>query len=205
MPDKLPPCQTEAEQSLLGGIILDSSGLPHALDMLKGNEFYKESHRLIFRAIQDLFERNEPVDLVTVADILQERAQLEAVGGISYVASLTEHMGSSENVGYYARIIKEKAMLRRLILVGNQIVTKCYDQGADAEGVIAEAEHCIHELTQGAISSGFAPINEVMKTTTEQVERRMEFPDAVSGLPTGFNPCLPQQKINFSNVNTLGA
>ena len=119
---KLPPQQIEAEQSLLGGIMVDSSGLPAALEVLKGDEFYRESHRMIFTAIQDLFERNQPVDILTVTNLLEERNQLESVGGASYVVALADAMPTASNVATYAKIVGEKAVLRRLIQSANEII-----------------------------------------------------------------------------------
>jgi len=112
---KVPPQQLEAEQSLLGGILLDNAGLPSAMETLTGDEFYRDAHRIIFRVIQELFERNEPVDLVTVVSLLSEKNKLEAVGGATYLASLVESVPSATNVPAYAKIVNEKALLRRLI------------------------------------------------------------------------------------------
>lgn len=182
---KIPPQQLEAEQSLLGGILIDSSGLPAALEVLKGDEFYKDSHRTIYTAIQDLFERNEPVDLLTVTDLLSERKQLEAVGGVSYVASLTEVMGSSANVAAYAKIISEKAVLRRLIQTANEIISFSYG-GKSAEEVLENAESAIFRLAERKIRNSYFPLKEVVKKNIETIERLQEYRDAVSGVPSGF-------------------
>ncbi len=182
---KIPPQQLEAEQSLLGGILIDSSGLPAALEVLKGDEFYKDSHRTIYTAIQDLFERNEPVDLLTVTDLLSERKQLEAVGGVSYVASLTEVMGSSANVAAYAKIISEKAVLRRLIQTANEIISFSYG-GRSAEEVLENAESAIFKLAERKIRNSYFPLKEVVKKNIETIERLQEYRDAVSGVPSGF-------------------
>ncbi len=183
---KIPPQQLEAEQSLLGGIILDSSGLPSALEILKGDEFYKDSHRLIFRAIQDLFEKNEPVDIITLTDILAERNQLEAAGGASYLASLTDHMGSSANVGAYAKIISEKAVLRRLIQSANEIMSLSYGAGKSAEEVLDSAEASIFAIAERRTHNSYYPLKEVIKKNIEAIERFQEYRDAVTGVPSGY-------------------
>ena len=126
---RIPPHQIEAEQSLLGGILIDNEGLPSALEVLRGDEFYRDTHRTIFRAIQALFERNEPIDLITVADYLAEKNQLETVGGATYLASLAEMVPSATNVQTYARIVNEKALLRRLIQAAHEIMSWCYGGG----------------------------------------------------------------------------
>jgi replicative DNA helicase len=183
---KIPPQQIEAEQSLLGGIMLDASGLPAALEILKGDEFYKDSHRLIFTAIQDLFERNEPVDLLTVTDLLAERRQLEGVGGVSYIASLTETMGSSANVGAYAKIISEKAVLRRLIQSANEIISFAYGGGKSTEDVLDDAEASIFKIAERRIRSSYYPLKEIIKKNIEAIERYQEYRESVTGVPSGF-------------------
>lgn len=183
---KIPPQQIEAEQSLLGGIILDGSGLPSALEILKGDEFYKDSHRLIFRTIQDLFENNEPVDVVTVIEMLAERNQLEAVGGASYVASLTDHMGSSSNVAAYAKIIGEKAVLRRLIQSANEIISLSYGAGKSTEEVLDSAEASIFSIAERRIRNSYFPLKEVIKKNIETIERFQEYREAVTGVPSHY-------------------
>ncbi len=183
---KIPPQQIEAEQSLLGGIMVDSSGLPAALEILKGDEFYKDSHRLIFTAIQDLFERNEPIDLVTVTDLLAERQQLESVGGASYIASLTEVMGSSSNVGAYAKIISEKAVLRRLIQNANEIISFSYGGGKSTEEILDNAEAAIFKLAERRIRNSYYPLKEVIKKNIEAIERFQEYREGVTGVPSHY-------------------
>lgn len=183
---KIPPQQIEAEQSLLGGIMLDSSGLPSALEVLKGDEFYKDSHRLIFRAIQDLFEENEPVDLITVTDLLAERKQLESVGGTSYVASLTGSVGSSANVAAYAKIISEKSVLRRLIQSANEILALTYGGGKSVEEVLDAAEASIFSLAERRLKNSYFPLKEIIKKNIETIERLQEYREAVTGVPSHY-------------------
>lgn len=183
---KIPPQQIEAEQSLLGGIMLDSSGLPSALEVLKGDEFYKDSHRLIFRVIQDLFEENEPVDLITVTDLLAERKQLESVGGASYVASLTGSVGSSANVAAYAKIISEKSVLRRLIQSANEILALTYGGGKSVEEVLDAAEASIFSLAERRLKNSYFPLKEIIKKNIETIERLQEYREAVTGVPSHY-------------------
>lgn len=130
---RIPPQQVEAEQSLLGGILIDNEGLPSALEILRGDEFYRDAHRIIYRAIQELFEQNEPIDLVTLASLLQEKNQLDAVGGATYLASLLETVPSAANVAAYAKIVNEKALLRRLIQAAGEISSWAYGGGKSIE------------------------------------------------------------------------
>ncbi|MGO9021694.1 MAG: replicative DNA helicase [Syntrophobacteraceae bacterium] len=183
---KLPPQQIEAEQSLLGGIMVDSSGLPSALEVLKGDEFYKESHRIIFTVIQDLFERNEPVDILTVTNLLDERKQLESVGGASYIAALTDAMPTSSNVAAYAKIINEKAVLRKLIQSANEIISFAYGGGKSSEEVLDTAESAIFRIAERKIRNSYFPLKEVIKKNIETIERYQEYRESVTGVPSGY-------------------
>ncbi|MGC9967904.1 MAG: replicative DNA helicase [Syntrophobacteraceae bacterium] len=183
---KIPPQQIEAEQSLLGGIMEDSSGLPAALEVLKGDEFYKEAHRIIFTAIQDLFERNEPIDILTVTNLLSERKQLEGVGGASYIAALTDTMPSASNVASYAKIISEKAILRRLIQSANEITSFAYGGGKSAEEVLDCAEASIFRIAERRIRNSYFPLKEIIKKNIEAIEHFQEYRDDVTGVPSGY-------------------
>ena len=183
---KIPPQQIEAEQSLLGGIMVDSFGLPSALEVLKGDEFYKESHRIIFTVIQDLFERNEPVDILTVTNLLEERKQLESVGGASYVAALTDAMPTSSNVAAYAKIINEKAVMRRLIQSANEIISFAYGGGKNSEEVLDSAEAAIFRIAERKIRNSYFPLKEVIKKNIETIERYQEYRETVTGVPSGY-------------------
>ncbi|MGA2733916.1 MAG: replicative DNA helicase [Syntrophobacteraceae bacterium] len=183
---KIPPQQIEAEQSLLGGIMVDSFGLPSALEVLKGDEFYKESHRIIFTAIQDLFERNEPVDILTVTNLLEERKLLESVGGASYIAALTDAMPTSSNVAAYAKIINEKAVMRRLIQSANEIISFAYGGGKSSEEVLDSAEAAIFRIAERKIRNSYFPLKEVIKKNIETIERYQEYRETVTGVPSGY-------------------
>jgi replicative DNA helicase len=183
---KVPPQQIEAEQSLLGGILIDSDGLPAALETLRGEEFYRESHRAIFRAFQDLFERNEPIDLITTADFLAEKNQLEAVGGASYLASLTDMVPSAANVAAYARIINEKALLRRLIQTASEILSWCYSGGKSVDEILDHAEASIFSVTENRIRSGYYQIKDVIKKSIETIEKFQEYREMVTGVTSGY-------------------
>ena len=183
---KIPPQQIEAEQSLLGGILIDNEGLSAALEIIRGDEFYRESHRIIYRAIQELFERNEPIDLITMADFLAEKNKLEAVGGASYLASLIESVPSASNVAAYAKIINEKALLRRLIQASNEITGWCYGGGKSVEEILDHAEASIFSITENRIRSSYFPIKEVVKKSIETIESFQEVRESVTGVPSHY-------------------
>ena len=183
---KIPPQQLEAEQSLLGGILIDNDGLPQALEILRGDEFYREAHRLIYAAVQELFERNDPVDLVTIAALLAERNQLEAIGGATYLASLANTVPSAANVSSYARIVNEKALLRRLIQAANEISASAYGGGKDVEAILDQAEAAIFGITESRIRNSYFSLKEVIKKSIETIERFQEYRDVVTGVPSHF-------------------
>ncbi len=183
---KIPPQQIEAEQSLLGGIMVDSSGLPSALEILKGDEFYKESHRIIFTAIQDLFEQNEPIDILTVTNLLDQRKQLEGVGGASYIAALTDTMPTASNVGAYAKIVSEKAIQRRLIQVANEIISFAYGGGKSSDEILDSAEAAIFKVAERRIRNSYFPLKDVIKKNIETIERFQEYRESVTGVTSGY-------------------
>ncbi len=183
---KIPPQQIEAEQSLLGGILIDNDGLPAALEIIRGDEFYRDSHRIIFRAIQELFERNEPVDLVTISALLAGRNELEAVGGAPYLASLVEAVPSARNVATYARIVNEKALLRRLIQVANEIGSWSYGGGKSVEEILDQAEASIFSITENRIRNSYSPLKEIIRKSIESIEHYQEFRDMVTGVPSHY-------------------
>jgi len=124
--DKIPPQNLDAEAAVLGAILFDRDALLKALEVLRPEHFYRETHRIIFAACQDLFERNEPVDLITLANELTRRQQLEGMGGSPYLATLAEGVPTAANVVYHASIVKSKALLRELISACTSIVGSCY-------------------------------------------------------------------------------
>lgn len=183
---RIPPHQIEAEQSLLGGILIDNEGLPSALEVLRGDEFYRDTHRTIFRAIQALFERNEPIDLVTVADYLAEKNQLETVGGATYLASLAEMVPSATNVQIYARIVNEKALLRRLIQAAHEIMSWCYGGGKSVEEILDVTEAAVFNITENRLRSSYSTLKDVVKHSIEVIESFQENREMVTGVSSHF-------------------
>jgi len=183
---RIPPHQIEAEQSLLGGILIDNEGLPSALEVLRGDEFYRDTHRIIFRAIQALFERNEPIDLVTVSDYLAEKNQLETIGGATYLASLAEMVPSATNVQTYAKIVNEKALLRRLIQAAHEIMSWCYGGGKSVEEILDVTEAAVFNITENRLRSSYFALKDVVKKSIEVIESFQENREMVTGVPTHF-------------------
>nr|MDQ3828850.1 replicative DNA helicase [Candidatus Tectomicrobia bacterium] len=140
---KLPPQNIEAEQCVLGAILLENDSLLKALEVLKPAHFYRDAHRKIFEAILDLFERSEPIDLLTVSEALRKRSQLEEVGGATYLATLLETIPTAANIRYHARMVRENAILRSLINVSTEVIAECYEHTEDVEELLDRAERMI--------------------------------------------------------------
>jgi len=185
-PTRVPPHNIEAEQSVIGGILLDNDVLPGVLEILRGDEFYRGGHRTIFAAVIELFERNEPCDLVTIADILKSQKKLEEAGGASYLASLVDRVPSAANASQYARIVKEKSMARTLISRASEIVATGFDSSLRVEDLLDRAEQAIFQVSEDRINPSFSPIKEVVKQSIKTLEQLFDRREMVTGVPTGF-------------------
>src|SRR5881396_1874801 len=143
----IPPQNLEAEASVLGAILLDNSCINEVMGILKPEDFYRESHRKIFRAMIELSDRSEPVDIITLSECLKNRGELEAVGGSAYLASLNDFVPTAANISYYARIVREKSILRHLINAATEVATKGYDGTGNVEELLDSAEKAIFDIT----------------------------------------------------------
>lgn len=184
---KVPPQNTEAEQSILGGILLDNQALNAVLELLGTKDFYSESHRRIFAAIIELSERNEPADLITLTNILKSKKHLDGVGGMAYLASLVDNVPSAANIAYYAKIVKEKAILRQLIDTATGILQNTYERGTDVDQVLDEAEHAIFEISENKIRPSFYLLKNIIKDSFKSIENLYEKKDLITGVSTGFD------------------
>ncbi|MBC7325232.1 MAG: replicative DNA helicase [Moorella sp. (in: Bacteria)] len=182
--EKIPPQSLEAEQSVLGAMMLDREALLTVLEILRVEDFYREAHRLIYRAILDLNERGEAVDLLTVTEELRRQGKLEVVGGAAYLTSLTGDVPSVANAGYYARLVAEKATLRALLQAAGRITELALSEAGEVDQILDEAERLIFEVAGGRRRSGFVPIKEVLLQTFEQLERLSAHKGEVTGIPT---------------------
>lgn len=183
---RLPPQNLDAEQAVLGAILLDNEALLSSLEVLVPQDFYKESHRQVFRAMLALNEANQAIDLVTLTDDLKRKGLLEQVGGASYVTSLVTSVPTAANVRYHARIVHEKAVLRNLITVATGIVEKGYEAAEGADVLLDRAEASIFSISEKRARPSFVPIKEIVKSSFETIERLYEKKEGVTGLPTGF-------------------
>jgi replicative DNA helicase len=183
---RLPPQNLEAEVSVLGGVLLDNEALNRVLEIMKEGDFYRESHRKIFSAILDLYERSEPVDLITLAEALKKREALEAVGGIEYLNSLVNSVATAANISYYAKIVKEKAILRKLINRATDIVSQVYGVSGDVDDFLDQAERSIFEISEDRVRPSFFSLKDIIKSSFKTIERLYEKRQLITGVPTGF-------------------
>ncbi len=183
---RLPPQNVEAEQCVLGSILLDNSALNRILDMVTPQDFYKREHQLIFTTMLDLYEKNHPIDLVTLSDVLTHREELEAVGGVNYLMELAEVVPSSAHVQHYARIVKEKAVLRHLIRASNDILTLCYEGSQEVEDLLDEAERLIFSVSEMKTQRDFVDSKILLKEAIKSLEELSRKKKSVTGIPTGF-------------------
>jgi len=183
---KVPPQNLEAEQSVLGGILLENAALNPVLEIMAGSDFYSDAHRKIFGGILELSDRNQPVDLITLSNHLRDKKQLDAVGGAVYLSQLVDNVPSAANIGHYARIVKEKSVLRNLIGTATEILNRTYGAGADVDSVLDEAEHAIFEISQNKIKPSFYPLKDIIKDSFRTIERLYEKKELITGVATGF-------------------
>jgi replicative DNA helicase len=183
---RVPPQNLEAESSVLGGILLENDAVNLVLEVLRAEDFYRESHRKIFRAMIELADRTEPVDVITLSECLKNRGELEAVGGSAYLASLNDFVPTAANIAYYARIVREKSILRHLINAATEVATKGYDATSNVEELLDSAEKAIFDITEQRIKGSFVKVGDMMKDSIKMVEKLFERKTMITGVPTGF-------------------
>ncbi len=184
---KLPPQSLEAEQALLGAVLLDNAALARVLETrLSDEDFYRQAHGLIFASMRDLFDRGEPVDLVTLNESLKKSGALEKAGGPAYVAELADSVATAANVEHYARIVQERSQLRRLLTTASQISDQCYATTADVQEVLDRAESSVFAIREGRDVQTLQPVNSLLKSTIGHIESLMTRSGGVTGVTTGF-------------------
>jgi replicative DNA helicase len=183
---RLPPQSLEAEVSVLGGILLENEALSRVLEVIREGDFYRESHRKIFSAILELFGRNEPADLITLSEVLKRRGDFEEVGGIEYLNSLVNSVPTAANISYYAKIIKEKSILRKLINRATEIISQGYGDAGDVDDFLDRAEHSIFEISEDRVRPSFYPIKDIIKSSFKTIEKLYEKRQLITGVATGF-------------------
>ncbi|WP_130863068.1 replicative DNA helicase [Bacilliculturomica massiliensis] len=184
--ERIPPHSDDAEKSVLGAVLLDKEALFDVMELLKEDDFYSEAHKEIFATVSDIFRRNEPVDTLTVTEELRKRKSLEMVGGRAYIAFLSTAVPSTANAGQYAKIISEKAILRRLISTSSDIIEKSYQEKMEPEEVLDQAEKSIFEIAQARQTKDFEPLKNVLWKNIQMIDEMAQKEGNLTGLTTGF-------------------
>lgn len=199
---RLPPQSIEAEESILSAILIDNSTLLEVLEILSAQDFYRSAHQKIFAAIAELFSRSEPIDLVTLTNSLRDKNQLEEIGGATFLARLIHSIPSAVNPPHYAKILREKSCLRRLIADANEITRRCYEDAGNLEGVLNFAEGAIFEISQNKSRKAFHPLGKIIESNIDQLEERQAHKALVTGVPTGFRR-IDQLTAGFQNSDLI--
>jgi len=183
---RLPPQNIEAEQSVLGSMLIDKEAMVEVAEMLAGDDFYREAHQHIFHSILALADKGEPVDLVTICEEMENKDLLDKAGGAAYLASIANATPTAAHASYYAEIVKEKSILRRLINAATEIVRKSYGYIENIEEFIDETEQLIFDVARSKETQSFTHLREALEQTFEKLEKLYERKSGVTGLSTGF-------------------
>ncbi len=186
MAERTLPHNLEAEKSVLGAILINNQAFNQAAEVIDSGDFFRDAHRRIFEKMVVLTDRNEPVDFVTLKDELTRSGELDEVGGPAYVSALTDGVPRSANVEFYARIVKEKSTLRRLIQSANEVLVRAYDAEEDADTLLDEAERSIFSIAEGRMRSGFVKLSDLVANGYEMLETLQNSRGLVTGVPSGF-------------------
>ena len=184
--ERVPPQNIEAEQAVLGGMLIEKEAISKVAEFVKADDFYRESHRLLFEAMLDLFNKNEAVDLVTVTEALRKNDKLEAVGGIAYITSLANSVPTAANINYHGKIVEEKALLRGLINSATHIASMGYEDTEAVADIIDKAEKMILEVSERKMSGDFVPIKSIIFDAFGKIEQLYASNGGITGLATGF-------------------
>jgi len=185
--DKPLPQNPEAERSVLGSILIDNHSFYRVVPSIDSEDFFKDSYRTIFRAMRHLAEQSRPIDLLTIKEELLRRGALDQVGGSAYISSLVDGIPDIANVERYARIVKEKSTLRRLIVMGNAVMRAAFDAPSEPGEVLSVAERTLYEIAEGNLEKGFIGIDRITRTNMEAIEQLQKGGRFVTGLPTGYD------------------
>lgn len=183
--DRTPPQDVQAEQSVLGAMLISKDAIGDVGEIIKGHDFYRPAHEQIFNAIIDLFGRGEPADAITVADELTKRGELGRVGGHIYLHELLSTVSIASNASYYAEIVREKAVLRRLVEASIRIAQLGYSGQGDVNNIVDAAQQAIYQVAEGKASEDYSPLSALMEATLDEIEALASH-GIMAGVPTGF-------------------
>jgi replicative DNA helicase len=183
---RLPPQNLEAEQSVLGAILLDNTAMAKAMEIIVDEDFYRTAHRKVYQGMLLLADRGEVIDQITLTECLKSRSELEAVGGAAYLAELVQVVPSAANIRYHCKIVREKALLRGLIHTSTEVITRGYDGTTAVDDLLDFAERSVFSIAQGKLDRSFTPVNQIIKESLDVVDRLSKRKERVTGVPTGY-------------------
>lgn len=183
---RVPPYSNEAEMSLLGALMLDKDAIIKVADLVRVGDFYKNDHNLIYETILELYEKREPIDVLSLSNRLDEKKKLDDIGGSSYLASLVNSVPSASNIAHYAKLVQKKALLRRLITAASEIVEMGYDESEDVQKVLDEAEQKLFGISQKYLKQDFIPIKNILESAFNRIDELHKGDHLFRGVPTGF-------------------
>jgi replicative DNA helicase len=183
--ERLPPQSIEAEQAILGALLINPETISKVVDVLEPEQFYRKAHQVIYAGIVDLYSKSEPIDIVTLSQFLKDKGSLDGVGGRQYLTDLAMSIATTANAEYYAKTVAEKSLLRNLIKAGSEIVQSCYEDH-DADLVVDKAEQLIFGIAQRRNLSALTHIKDIVNESFARIEKRYENRDVLSGIPSGF-------------------
>jgi replicative DNA helicase len=183
---RIPPHNIEAEQSVLGSLMLDKDAIIKVADLVRVGDFYKDDHNRIYEAMLALYEEREPIDVLSLANRLEEQKVLEQVGGSGYLASLVNSVPSASNIVHYAKVVQKKSLLRKLISSASEIVEMGYDDTEDVQKVLDEAEQKLFQISQKYIKQDFIPIKSILEAAFDRIDELHKNSHAMRGVPTHF-------------------
>ena len=183
----LHPQNIEAEQAVLGTVLIQDKALLKVIDLLQPGDFYRDAHKTIYAAMMALFDKHEPHDLITVTGLLSDQNKLEDVGGAAYLASLTDIIPFTGTLVHHARIIRKKSILRRLIQTSTEVAARCYDAQDDIDTLVDEAEKTIFEIAHSKKGEGFQPMSSVVPKAFDRINRLFDKQEHITGVATGYD------------------
>ena len=183
---KVPPHDIEAEQAVIGSMLTDKDAVVDAIEILKAEDFYRQDNKTIYEAILNLYNRGEPIDIITVKAELISIGKFEAVGGLEYIAVLPDKVPTTANVDRYIKIVEEKSILRRLIKASNELIDLGYAETEDVDAIMDQAEKKVFEISQGKNQKGYTPIKDILVESFAELEKLYNQKEPITGIPTGF-------------------
>lgn len=200
--DRMPPHNIQAEQAVLGSMLLDKNAIIKAIEILRPDSFYKEAHCFICEAVMQLFDQGEPVDIVTTTNHLTKAGKLEASGGAVYISDLLNSVPTAANIEYHAKIVEEKAILRRLIAAGTEMVSEAFEEPEDVNHILERAEKSVFDIAMHRAREGFSSLDIVLKNVLDKIDRLYGKKDKITGIPSGY-PDLDNLTAGFQNGDLL--